>query len=492
MKSFGSPGNQRINFAVSKAQETETFSLRFPSMFLLFIVFFSALTSTSFAFPNEELRQLWDISTKEVKTETIKSYRRGNIKVEEVYYLSRSYKRQPVRIFGYYCYPVNHAGKLPAILLSHGGGGCASLARADAWARRGYAVLAIDLPGKGEKRACSRSTGPDMDVVNLVKTEPDPSYNYLVHAVAAARNGITFLTQRKEVDADRIGMIGLSWGGVLTILTNGQDTRLRAAVNVFGAGYIPEGCTWEKWFKAMPAADKEIWDKYIDPKNFLASQHAPILFITGTNDHCYYLPTFQKSYEQVTAPKNYYLIANCRHRFLSEAADPALAWLDKKLKNGGSFPAVGLIGPFQTNEKKVIISARIRSDNPVASVRLYYTFGGPQQWTEKQWYEVMPFKENGTYYFGIPTKRLTPEILYYVSAKDSRGGASSSLIRSLFAVKFKDANTFATSGPITKIYQHAAPYTFLNGLVSSTIRFIQLETGRGYQAYDVDSAPPTP
>ena len=36
-------------------------------------------------------------------------------------------------------------------------------------------------------------------------------------------------------------MIGLSWGGVLTILTNGQDERLKAAVNVFGAGYIPEG-----------------------------------------------------------------------------------------------------------------------------------------------------------------------------------------------------------------------------------------------------------
>lgn len=444
------------------------------------------LSASVFAFQNEELKQLWDVPSGEVKSNTMRSYLRGGIKVEEVYYFSRPYMRVPVRIFGYYCYPARRAGKLPAILLSHGGGGGASLSRSVSWARRGYAVLAIDLPGKGEKRRASRSTGPDMDVENLLKTQPDPSYNYLVHAVAAARNGITFLSQRKEVDPNRIGMIGLSWGGVLTLLTNGQDDRLKAAVNIFGAGYIPEGCTWKDWFTAMPAYDKEIWNKYLDPKNFLATQHAPILFVTGTNDHCYYLTTFQKSYQEVAAEKNYYLIPNLRHRFLASAADPALTWLDQKLKKGGSFPQVHLLPPIQKGKEKVIIAARVSTQNQIKSCRLYYTMGGPQGWTEKKWLEVVPYQEEGTFFFAVPTRLLKPEVLYYVSVKDSRGGISSSLVQSLFAVKMEDGErTYALSSPVKKIYRHEPPFTMLNGIVSDTIRFQLLKTERIYRAYNI-------
>lgn len=366
-----------------------------------------ALSGAAGAFQSELMQQLWDVPTGEVSSHTIKAYHRGNVKVEEIYYFSRPYKRNPVKIFGYYCHPLLHRGKLPAILLSHGGGGTASLARAFSWAGRGYAVLAIDLPGKGENRAGSRSSGPDMDVPILLRTQPDPSYNYLIHAVAAARNGITYLSSRKEVDPDRIGMIGLSWGGVLTLLTNGQDRRLKAAVNVFGAGHIPEGCTWGDLFTSMPAADKERWNDYIDPKNFLATQNAPILFITGTNDHCYYLPTFQKSYEEVKVPKKVLLIPNLRHRFLASALEPSFAWLDEKLKYGGTFPVVLLLEPYQ-KDSRIILPVRATAHSSIIKARLYYTPGGPQQWTEKKWKEISPYFEAGVYYFAVPFRCCAP------------------------------------------------------------------------------------
>jgi cephalosporin-C deacetylase-like acetyl esterase len=417
-------------------------------------------------FKSEEMRQLWDVPTAEVKAETVKKYDRGRIRVEEIYYQSRSFKRKPVKIFGYFAYPRVPDGKLPAILLSHGGGGTASLPRAVAWATRGYAVLAIDLPGKGENRPGSRSTGPDMNVPILLRTQPDPSYNYLVHAVAAARNGITYLTHRKEVDPERIGMIGLSWGGVLTLLTNGQDCRLKAAVNVFGAGYIPEGCTWENRFAAMSAYDKERWYTYIDPKNFLASQHAPILFITGTNDHCYYLPTFQKSYEEVGAEKNYWLVPNLRHKFLDSAQGPALAWLDGKLKktSAAAFPQIKELPAFEKDGDRIIIPVGASAAQAVKSVRLYYTEGGPLQWTAKKWREVAPHLSSGVYYFALPVRLLQPEVLYYVSVKDSRGGAASSLVRSLFKVRLADGRqTFALSAGVRRVFCHEWPIVLLNG-----------------------------
>ncbi len=432
--------------------------------------------SEAFAFRSEELQQLWDVPTGEVQAWTLKAYQRGNIRIEEVYYLSRSYNRNPVKIFGYFCYPAGRRGKLPAILLSHGGGGTASLPRAVGWASRGYAVLAIDLPGKGENRWSSRSTGPDMDVPVLLRTQPDLSYNYLIHAVAAARYGITFLAKRKEVDPERIGMVGLSWGGVLTLLTNGQDKRLKAAVNVFGAGYVPEGCTWEDWFSSMPAVDKERWDAYLDPKNFLATQNAPILFITGTNDHCYYLPTFQKSYEEVKVEKNYWLIPNLRHRFLASALLPAQAWLDQKLKKGGTFPQLTLLSPFQKDSRIIVPVKAV-----VNSVRLYYAPGGPQQWTKKVWKEISPYSEGGTHYFAIPVSLLSPEILFYINVKDDRGGVSSSLVQSLFSVILKDGSrTFALSSPIRRTYRHEKPIKLLNGMEVANAFFIFSKKDNGY------------
>lgn len=451
------------------------------------IIFMAVLTAAfcSLALAEEnQLKKLWDIPTAEVKAEKAKSYTSGKVRVEEIYYSSRPYKGRPVKIFGYFCYPAKRTGKIPALLLSHGGGGTASLPRAEEWARRGYAVLAIDLPGKGENRRRSRSTGPDMTVKNLLRTQPELSYNYLVHAVAAARNGITYLTQRKEIDPQRIGMIGLSWGGVLTLLTNGQDKRLKAAVNVFGAGHIPEGCTWEDWFSSMSATDEALWDNNLDPKNFLATQHAPILFITGTNDHCYYLTTFQKSYLEAAGPKAFYLIPNLRHRFFSSAQVPALAWLDQHLKWGGSFPVITLLSPTQEGEK-IILPVSVEVSGKVKSVRLYYARGGPSQWTQKKWLEVKPYAKDRKYYFVLPVKLLRPEIIFYVSVKDSHNGAASTLAQSLFALKREDGTgTFAYSAPLTRTYQHDKPIRLLDG---TDISGALLSYSKKNQAYSLIS-----
>jgi predicted dienelactone hydrolase len=94
---------------------------------MLLLGFFAPVHADSFR--SEEMRQLWDVPTTEVKAQTVKTYNRGKIRVEEIYYQSRSFKRKPVKIFGYFAYPRAHSGKLPAIPLSHGGGGTACRAR---------------------------------------------------------------------------------------------------------------------------------------------------------------------------------------------------------------------------------------------------------------------------------------------------------------------------------------------------------------------------
>ena len=442
--------NGRINSTVIFS--SREFILWFQILFILLFIF----GNSSHAFQSAALKQLWDVPTGEVKAKTVKSYVMNRIKVEEIYYSSREFKGKPVKIFGYFCYPAKFSGKLPAILLSHGGGGTASRPRAVAWAKRGYAVLAIDLPGKGENRGGSHSSGPYMDVPVLLRTRPDPSYNYLVHAVAATRNGINYLCQRPEVDRARIGMIGLSWGGVLAILTNGQDERLKAAVNVFGAGYIPEGCTWEDWFGAMSTQEISAWYNLIDPRNFLATQHAPILFITGTNDHCYYLPTFQKSFLEVKAEKGLILIPNGKHKFLSSYQTPALAWLDQYLKGkGNSFPTIAIQNPVMKGTEKIVIPVKTSAVKGIKRVSLYISAGGPQQWTIRKWQEIKPHRENGIYYFGLPARSIEPETIFYADVKDKTGRGSSTLVQSLIAIKTAPGKRiFAYSSPIRQTFRH--------------------------------------
>ncbi|MFC1637753.1 alpha/beta hydrolase family protein, partial [Candidatus Margulisiibacteriota bacterium] len=330
------------------------------------------------------------------------------------------------------------------------------------WAQRGYAVLTIDLPGRGDQRWGSRSSGPDMDVPILLRTSPDPTYNYLVHAVAAARNGITFLTQRPEVDGRRIGMVGLSWGGVITLLTNGQDKRLKTAVNVFGAGYIPEGCTWQDRFDIMSKEELKRWYTYIDPSNFLKTQHAPILFITGTNDHCYYLPTFQKSFEEVTAEKKLLLIANLRHRFLPYMQRIVWNWLDNKLKGRGRFPKVALLPVFKRGQNKLIVPVAATASSYITNATLYYTEGEPSRWTKRVWKSLPAYEEEGIYYFAVPTKLIKPEVMFYVNVKDNHGSTVSTPIRSIFKVNvFRGEQTYALSSPIQKINIHEPPLQLL-------------------------------
>ena len=434
-----------------------TFRMRFITIILLA----SWLATATLALATPELGQLWSIPQQPVAYEVSKTYTRGNLQVEEVYYGSREYKGHPVKIFGYFCYPKGR-GKLPGLLICHGGGGTANLPGAIVWAQHGYAVLAIDLPGKGEQRWHSRSGGPDMDVPILLRTSPDPSYNYLIHAVAAVRNGITFLTEREEVNPNRLGMVGLSWGGVITLLTNGQDTRLKAAVNVFGAGFISEGCTWQDRFALKSSQEVTQWETLIDPKNFLATQHAPILFMTGTNDHCYYLPTFQKSYEEITVPKKLVFLPNSRHQFLPYMQAIVFQWLDDKLKNTGrSFPNVQ-IGALQRKGQRLIIPAIIQSDTGRIKPTLYYSAGPLRKWTTRYWQEVYGFHEDGVWYFGLPIAQVQPDVVFYIQAADDRGAAAASSIRSLLRVQLPDNQiTYALSSPIRQVNHQELPLQIL-------------------------------
>ena len=121
----------------------------------------------------------------------------------------------------------------PAVLLLHGFSSSKermvqSVGRA--LQQRGVASLALDLPFHGERDG-GRDAIPYRNPLALVAA--------WTAAVREARAAIDWLGAQTEVDAGRIGAIGYSLGGFLTLMTASEEPRVRA-VTLAAAGDLPD------------------------------------------------------------------------------------------------------------------------------------------------------------------------------------------------------------------------------------------------------------
>ena len=151
-------------------------------------------------------------------------------------------------VFGYFALPVERAGRCPAILYHHYHGGEYTNGKeeifkkwpsdtppVEAYARAGYAVLAIDVYAFGDRQrqgpANERETGMQTEAA-LFKTfiwEGKTLWGMIVRDDLLALNYLLF---RPEIDPERIGATGMSMGSTRTWWLAALDDRIRAAVCV--------------------------------------------------------------------------------------------------------------------------------------------------------------------------------------------------------------------------------------------------------------------
>ena len=91
------------------------------------------------------------------------------------------------------------------------------------------------------------------------------------------------LATRPEVDRERIGITGISWGGYLTCIVAGIDDRLKCAVPVYGCGFLGDNSAWVDRLAKMPAAQSKLWLDEFDPSKYLGGATCLMLFVNGTN-----------------------------------------------------------------------------------------------------------------------------------------------------------------------------------------------------------------
>lgn len=267
----------------------------------------------------------------------------GDIVVREITYDSPGTADERLKIFAYYAFPASKANmKLPAIVWVHGGASLAHREAAIEWASRGYAAISMDLPGKGgPHREKSRSEGPDMTDENIFKVTPSPKNSYLYLSVNAVCRAISVMQAQKEVDASRIGVLGFSWGGVITLLVNGIDSRVTAACTVFGAGFIPDESCWiTGQLSALSASEIKTWRQHFDPSSYLESQHGRTLFVSATGDTYYPIRSFTRTFGDARCEKALCFTLNKNHEIDNTTSANITRWFDYALRSGSAFPEI--------------------------------------------------------------------------------------------------------------------------------------------------------
>lgn len=250
--------------------------------------------------------------------------------IRSLTYRSEEYNGKPTDVFAFYATPGTLKGtpnidrNLPAIVLIHGGGGTAFAEWVELWAKRGYAAIAMDLSGRRPQAlAFDSKTGQRVNVpLNKAKRQrlpnggPEQGHpakfdsiggdvqdDWPLHAVAAAIRAHSLIRSFEEVDAERTAVTGISWGGYTTCLVASVDHRFKAAVPVYGCGFLYVGESVQKpaLDKLEPESRRQLWIKRYDPSSHLARVKMPILFVNGTNDKHYVLDSYSRSYGLVDA-----------------------------------------------------------------------------------------------------------------------------------------------------------------------------------------------
>lgn len=352
---------------------------------------------------------------------------------QAIHFTGEPYRGKPTKVFAYYARPGGN-GPFPAMVLLHGGGGKAFAEWAKLWAERGYVALAIDLAGHGPDGKRLPDGGPNQDDQSKFGKFDESGVRdmWTYHAVADAMLGHSLLAAQPEVDKERIGVTGISWGGYLTCIVAGVDPRFKVAVPVYGCGFIHENSCWvEGYFKKMEEDQHARWVKHFDPSSHLGGVRCPILFVNGTNDFAYPLDSYQASYNLVPEKLRHLCVTvNMPHGHPQGWAPREIGWfVDSVLKDGA--PLARLSSTELDGESATSNVIMTDADKAVVleSAQLHYTTdSGP--WQKRTWKSIPASIHDDELRATLPNLKDTEEdsahLVLFFTARDERGATVSS------------------------------------------------------------------
>ncbi len=240
--------------------------------------------------------------------------------VKALFFEALPWKGKPTRVFAWLGLPEKRAGKIPGIVLVHGGGGTAFKEWVQKWNEHGYAALSIAVEGQTDQRVAKGAgatatgwkrhewAGPERSGI-YADSERSLKEQWIFHACADVVLANSLLRSLPEVEAGQIGLMGISWGGVITSTAIGIDTRFAFAIPTYGCGHLFDADN--QYGRALGSNQlyREVWD----PMVRLARAQLPVLWFSWPEDQHFPMDCLAACCHAAPGPRQLALIPGMRH-----------------------------------------------------------------------------------------------------------------------------------------------------------------------------------
>lgn len=198
-------------------------------------------------------------------------------------------------VYGHYYQPEG-TGPFPACVCLHilGGGFELSEMSANSLARQGIAALTIKMPYYAQRRGVNAQRHRRM-----ISFVPEHTAEGMTQAVLDVRQAAAWLASREEVDPDRLGVTGISLGGIMSALSSAAEPRFKKVAIYLGGGnlalgiwenphpyakhfrkqWLENGGTFESFLKIMAPVDPHTYGHLLKDRDVLmvVAKHDEIL-----------------------------------------------------------------------------------------------------------------------------------------------------------------------------------------------------------------------
>jgi dienelactone hydrolase len=340
------------------------------------------------------------------------------------------------KIYGIMAYP-QRAGKFPGILVIHGGSGNAAGLRPviERLARKGYVAFACDMAGFCNTGNTPYSSGPWK-----AKPAPDeaPRFNIvdglqnssLVDSEVAGIEAFNLLRAQPDVDADKMGITGYSWGGYSTTMLAGLlGNKVKAAYAYWGCGFYDKGSFWKDRIAKLQDTIREKWLTYLDAGRRAPEMKANYFVEAASNDTYFWPEAVSATLQAIPGAKNHVWGPNVNHKEVSTSIPMQELYFDYYLKGIGS-PFGGIeiskVKLRKDTTEKVTMKLKMPVGITVQSVKLYYS-EPDVKWQTRVWKPLDAERKNEhTYSVIIPADLVSKHVNFYAYLTDSRNVVTSS------------------------------------------------------------------
>ncbi|MGI6367154.1 MAG: acetylxylan esterase [Anaerolineae bacterium] len=251
---------------------------------------------------------------------------------------------QGSRIAAWYLRPEGD-GPFPGLVQYHGySGSKAEVFGYLPWALQGYALLAVDVRGQSGDSA-DTFPYPGGHVKGwMTQGILDPEVYYYRGVYVDCIRALDWLCSNGDVDPQRVGVMGMSQGGGLTLAVASLDARpvlampempylahFRRAVDMaMRQPYLEIPDYLRRW----PEREATVWRtlSYFDVMNLASRVRCPVLMTVGLQDDICPPSTVYAAYNQIQSPKEIRVYPYHNHEMVQAHWETKLRWAHHHLK----------------------------------------------------------------------------------------------------------------------------------------------------------------